>query len=628
MTKPVVRSNWKIDPAELARAQERTEARLTELFDHRTGRWAGRRPPIVVDGVELIGSADAAPADADPAVPHGGPPRAPLPFGPGAAAGSAPAHDAGRAPVPVVAEPGEAAAPAWDGFLPLGLAVDAAPVEPAAPDQDPEVIPADAEDGQAEDPSDLGERAAAAALDEVAPVIDGAGFAESSTGEAAGPTQAVGVLDLPGPDLVMVAVDPQASDQLVGVMSIPDEIPAWPRQLSFVADPVAPVGTGGPASTGEPASEGEPTAASVPDDDAPRPWAPADEGDVLAVAQPAVGQPAVATDAEPAPGADAAPGDPPATASRRRRPVASAKVPPRPRARTGGAPTKAAGVSRTDKAAFRPGARRGQGGGVPAQRAVRAPLVAAAACPYCAVLLDPPPTASRRCGRCRQQIVVKRVDGRLAFLTEAAVAIFEAERQKEVAALRLGPLRERWLKLATTAGAAPNRVRRLAEARVSEEVVDSSRALYMATVDQAFLAARRERRWEDASEIRRGQALAVHRLAGSPTPPSEDVVALHREGVLSQLKGLAEIAREAELIGSDCCDQCRDGSGQAFSIAKELAAPRLPHVSCPKGLCRCGWDLAARDRDAILRYLRRHPRPSRSTPPGGVPPVAPATAEA
>jgi hypothetical protein len=241
------------------------------------------------------------------------------------------------------------------------------------------------------------------------------------------------------------------------------------------------------------------------------------------------------------------------------------------------------------------------------------------------VLLDPPPTASRRCARCRQHIVVKRVDGRLAFLTEAAVAVFEAERQKEAAAARLGPQRERWLRLAATAGATPSRFRRLAAVPVSDEVVEAARDLYMTTVEQAFLAARRERRWEDAAEIRRGQALAVHRLAGSPIPPSEDVVALCREGVASQLEGLAEIAREAELVGSDCCDPCRNGSGQAFSIAEELAAPRLPHAGCPKGLCRCGWDLAARDREAILRYLRRHPRPTRAVAPGGAPPVAPST---
>ena len=55
---PVLRSGWKIDPAELAVAQERTEARLSDLFSHRPAtpaRRGGSRPPIVVDGVELIG---------------------------------------------------------------------------------------------------------------------------------------------------------------------------------------------------------------------------------------------------------------------------------------------------------------------------------------------------------------------------------------------------------------------------------------------------------------------------------------------------------------------------------------------------------------------------------------------
>jgi hypothetical protein len=53
-------------------------------------------------------------------------------------------------------------------------------------------------------------------------------------------------------------------------------------------------------------------------------------------------------------------------------------------------------------------------------------------------------------------------------------------------------------------------------------------------------------------------------------------------------------------------------------ITTELRQPRLPHAECPRGLCRCHWDLATRDRTTMRRYLRRHAtaetRPASSAP--------------
>ena len=82
-----------------------------------------------------------------------------------------------------------------------------------------------------------------------------------------------------------------------------------------------------------------------------------------------------------------------------------------------------------------------------AAAAVRRPVAAVAPyCPYCALLLDPPPESSRRCPRCRERIVVKRVDGRAIYLTEAAVLVFESERRRMAHAGRWTRERERWLK--------------------------------------------------------------------------------------------------------------------------------------------------------------------------------------
>jgi hypothetical protein len=240
---------------------------------------------------------------------------------------------------------------------------------------------------------------------------------------------------------------------------------------------------------------------------------------------------------------------------------------------------------------------------------VRAAPVPSAHCPYCALLMQPPPASSRRCDRCRQRVIVKRVEGRAVYLTEAAVLVFEAERRRVAASGRLTRERDRWLRLAAAAAAPAQRQARLAAAPLSEEVVGAARTLYLGTVDRAFRDAKRDKEWESASRIRREQASVLYRMAGSPLPPPSDVVALYREGVVAELRGIAEMSRDAELVGASCCDACRADDRQIFRITPEMRAPRLPHAGCPKGLCRCGWDLAARDRSTMRRLLRRRPRP-------------------
>ena len=197
----------------------------------------------------------------------------------------------------------------------------------------------------------------------------------------------------------------------------------------------------------------------------------------------------------------------------------------------------------------------------------------------------------------------------MAYLTEAAVAVFEAERRKELDSGRWHRERERWLKLAAAAGAPAGSTRKLAAARISEEVVEAARTLFMTTAERAFESAKRQHRWEDAARVKRDQASPS---IGPPAhqPPTDNVVTLYREGAAAELRGLAEIVREAELVADDCCDRCRVDDRRIVVISEELAAPSLPHQGCPRGLCRCSWDLATRDREAMLRYLRRRPRPA------------------
>jgi hypothetical protein len=245
----------------------------------------------------------------------------------------------------------------------------------------------------------------------------------------------------------------------------------------------------------------------------------------------------------------------------------------------------------------------------PRPRSKRAPAFAPPFCPYCATILQPPSATSRRCTQCLHRIVVRRVDGRVVYLTEASVPVFTAERLRIADLGRWTRERQRWLNLAASVGAPVERVARLEAARPSQAVVDAARALYVASVDRSFSAARREHRWEDASRVRRAEALTFHRIAGSPATPPAETVALLREAATAELKGIAKIGREAQLKGATCCDACRSDDHRVFPIAAELRTPRLPHAGCPRGLCRCRWDLTVRHRATVQRHATRRPRP-------------------
>ena len=291
--------------------------------------------------------------------------------------------------------------------------------------------------------------------------------------------------------------------------------------------------------------------------------------------------------------------DPPETESRKPRRAIPSKRAPRVAATATSTPTPRPRSAAARRAAAKPAA---------------SMVAVIASCPYCALLLEPPPEADRRCPRCRQRIVVKRVKGRAVYLTEASVEFFEAERRRVASSGRWTRDRERWLKLAGSVGAPAGRIARLERAILSDKVVADARVLYETTVERLVRAAKRDHRWDDAERLRRDEAFALYRIAGSPVPPPDDLVALHREGAQAALRGLGEIAKEAELSNVGCCDACRADHGQSFRISRELREPRLPHPGCPKGLCRCRWELTARHRNLIGGHLRRHARPDRVAP--------------
>jgi hypothetical protein len=426
------------------------------------------------------------------------------------------------------------------------------------------------------------------------------------------PESAEGSVARPRPGIIVVG-----SRDLVPVMVAVEAAP-WTAGPLEDWDEVAPM-----AAT---ASEDEVPAAEVaPADTAPEPAGPVAPS--RAPASPRKARPKSA--AEPV-----KPKPEPAAVPAEAKAKAKAATPAKAKAATA-VPAKAKAAAVTAKAKAEPGAVPAKAKATPPAKAVAAPAKAVAApakaatfvawCPTCAIPLEPAPTSSRRCAQCRQRIIVKRIEGRTVFLAEAVLPVFEAERRRVANASRLARECQRWLRLAAIAGAPAERVeaRALAAvARPSEEAVTASRILYIGTVERAYQQARRERRWEDASRIRRDHALVLHRDAGSPVPPSEAVLKLHRDAMAASLRGVAEIIRDAELVAGTCCDACRADDRRIVRISAELRVPSLPHEACPKGLCGCRWDLPTRHRATLLRQARRR---ANTAPRGPRDQAAPAT---
>ena len=135
------------------------------------------------------------------------------------------------------------------------------------------------------------------------------------------------------------------------------------------------------------------------------------------------------------------------------------------------------------------------------------------------------------------------------LLSASALSVFDAERRREADEAAWSAARARWLVLGRELEVPLERRERLAAAPISAEVVRSARGLYLAAAQRAVREARRAKHWGDVGQIRRAEAEALFHEAGRPVPPPQDVVALHREGMVAVLRSLALVTRDVELVG-------------------------------------------------------------------------------
>ena len=233
-------------------------------------------------------------------------------------------------------------------------------------------------------------------------------------------------------------------------------------------------------------------------------------------------------------------------------------------------------------------------------------------CPYCSVLIDPPPR-TRRCPSCHQQVIVRHVDGATVYLTASSAAVLEAERHREADVKLWTDARRHWITLAVSVHAPVDLCKKIAAMPISERAVEAARAVYRTASDQAVRDARETGHWVRVARIREIEADELYRDAGSPKPPPADILAVYRESRSAVLHSLAVHGTVAELAAGTCCAACRAEEGVLVKIAAELHKSRLPHAGCPRGLCGCDWSVAVPEAKGPRRRKRTVAKPAAET---------------
>ena len=230
---------------------------------------------------------------------------------------------------------------------------------------------------------------------------------------------------------------------------------------------------------------------------------------------------------------------------------------------------------------------------------------AQASCPYCAQLLVPAPTTHKRCPRCRQRVMVRRVDDRVAFLTEAVGRGLRggaAARRREPA---LDRAPQPWIRLAEAADAPAGQGR-----EGQRELATPESRLRRAIRVLRRRRPRREGRRAPSTTGRLPSASGAPRRSPCSKAGRLADPAAGRRGRAAPGRGGDRAARDpgarqgGRARRRAVLPAVRRRPGHIYRINAELHEARLPHADCPSGLCACRWRLSDRDRANLERLLR------------------------
>lgn len=201
------------------------------------------------------------------------------------------------------------------------------------------------------------------------------------------------------------------------------------------------------------------------------------------------------------------------------------------------------------------------------------------ACPYCGVVIDPPPARSRKCPDCRERIVVRtrRSDGAKVLLTEADAADFDEQRKAEAA-------RNDAIRKSSNIGATPEDFAN-AERTVAQKFGTAlPRDVFWQLANEFAVRAMKSNDWHALSMVYWQQA----RLLYEEGKPHLD---LAREASKASLQRYAHdgFVKQVEIL-CNCCELCERDAGRKMSVQDAMEQLPIPHEeSANDGWCICLW---------------------------------------
>jgi predicted RNA-binding Zn-ribbon protein involved in translation (DUF1610 family) len=217
-----------------------------------------------------------------------------------------------------------------------------------------------------------------------------------------------------------------------------------------------------------------------------------------------------------------------------------------------------------------------------------------AACQSCGVVLDPPPTRTRICSECGENIVVRteRGTGRKFFLTAEGAAQFDAA--KAVAAIRKKALRN---------------VEAMGLTVADYDVTFAQLAgewghdpgpgeVYWSLANQQIVLLRAQQRKDPLSHAAQVQQIyrdMAQQLQEEGRPYQHLMRQAHNAhliGERARLKDMfgSEVAEwRMKVLANACCDSCRRLDGQTYTFERAIEAEPLPSEECTRDWCNCIW---------------------------------------
>ena len=203
-------------------------------------------------------------------------------------------------------------------------------------------------------------------------------------------------------------------------------------------------------------------------------------------------------------------------------------------------------------------------------------------CPYCGVILDPPPRGTRKCPVCREKIHLKRWPGE-----DTKRLMTEAQVQEANAAWDVYRLRNKAIRASENLG-----VSRAVFAREERALTESRHQtpppgdVFWSLSKRVIIDAGKGRDWQRLKMAYWHQARWLYEEGRDP-------MQLSRLASEAELRGYAEtgLVRRVEIsdAGEKACPACRQNGGKVMRIGDALKQMPIPNTHCENGWCRCTW---------------------------------------